>query len=72
MGTHAALQYGAYLDSYDLTTDLGTMGLSIAGDPWDNTTFGPTTVARSRIGGLQDVQSSGAGPWQAGTGLVDP
>jgi hypothetical protein len=72
MGTYAALEHGAYVDSYDLTTDLGTMGLQITKADLDKTTFGPGVVARSRQAGLEDVQASGGGPWQAGSGLVDP
>ena len=72
MAKYAALAHTVYLDGYELTTDLGSMGLSIARDPLENTTFSPTRVARSRIAGLEDVQANGSGPWQAGAGAVDP
>lgn len=72
MSTYAALAHACYVDGYDLTTDLGNMGLRISREPLDHTTFGPTRTARSRTAGLEDVQGSGGGPWQAGSGLVDP
>lgn len=72
MGTYATLSQTLYVDGYDLTTDLGQMALSISRDPLDTTTFSTTRTARSRTAGLEDVQGSGSGPWQAGTGTVDP
>lgn len=72
MSTYAAIAHTAYVDSYDLTTDLGSMGLAISRDPLDETTFSTTRTSRSRKAGLEDVSANGSGPWQAGSGLVDP
>lgn len=72
MGTYAALQHACYVNGYDLTTDLGNMSLAISLEALDTTAFRPGLVARSRIAGLEDVQGGGSGPWQAGSGLVDP
>lgn len=70
MGTYAALAHTTWLAGYDMTGDANATTLQLRRSVHDTTVFGST--ARRRLAGLQDVQSSVNGFWQAGTGLVDP
>lgn len=74
MGTYAAVGHTTYVAGYDMTGDLNQTSLNLPWDALDVTTFRPGTATpgRVRVAGLQDVQSSVAGYWQAGSGTVDP
>lgn len=72
MATFAANNVTTWFAGYDMTADLNSTALSLSYDALDSTTYGPTRTARSRIGGLGDVQLEQAGLWQAGSGMVDP
>jgi hypothetical protein len=69
MGTYGALAHTMWMGGYDLGPDLTQMGLNVSWAPLDDSRFGMT--ARSRRGGLQDVQASANGFHQVGVGLVD-
>jgi hypothetical protein len=72
VSTYAALAHSIWVDGYDMTGDANNVALGIKREALDSTVFGPTVTARSRAAGLEDVQSSGKGLWQAGSGTVDP
>lgn len=72
MATHAALSRTTFVDGYDMTTDLNQVTLTIQREALDSTTFSPTRTSRSRIAGLEDVQSSVQGLFDAASGAVDP
>lgn len=72
MATFAANNITTWFSGYDMTSDLNSTTLELSYEALDSTTFSPTRTARSRIGGLSDVQLTEQGLWQAGTGMVDP
>jgi hypothetical protein len=63
----------SYVGGYDLTGDTHKVHVAAMAEELDVTTFstGATTLYRSRIAGLKDVEASWDGYWQAGSGLVD-
>lgn len=74
MGSYAAVAHTTYVAGYDMTGDSNSTSLSLPRDVQETTVYRPgaTTPGRVRISGLQDVQSSVAGFWQAGSDTVDP
>lgn len=74
MATYAAVAHTTYVGGYDMTGDLNQTSLSLPHEALDRTVFRPgaATPGRVRQAGLQDVQSTVMGFWQAGSGTVDP
>ncbi|HET8684777.1 MAG TPA: hypothetical protein VFM54_23330 [Micromonosporaceae bacterium] len=72
MGAYAALAHSTWLGGYDFTTDTNQATLRLSREPLGADVFQVGLVGRSRRAGLQDVQASVAGLWQAGSGMVDP
>lgn len=74
MGAYAALAHTTYVAGYDMTGDLNATSLNLSRDAQETTVFRPGTATpgRVRIAGLQDVASTVAGFWQAGSDTIDP
>lgn len=58
-----------WLDRFALHGDMNALGITLASDLQNNTTFGMTT--RSRAGGLKTVVARHEGFWNGGTDQVD-
>lgn len=73
MGTYAAVGHVTYVNGYDLSGDLTKNELAFSWEALEDTRFTPGTTmpARTRTGGLQDVEAGCEGFAQYGTGLVD-
>lgn len=73
MSTLALLDATTFVGGHDFTTVMNDLQMPISFDELDVTKFGQQggTRARQRIAGLQDVESTLAGFWEAGADAVD-
>ncbi len=71
MAPYAALNHTTWVGGYDLTGDTNSTSLDIVYDELDTSVHGG--VGRTRIAGLESVESTVQGPWQsAASGALDP
>ncbi len=75
MSSFAANNVTTWFSGYDMTGDLNSTTLTMEYEALDSTVYQPasnTNPCRTRTAGLDDVQLSESGLWQAGSGTVDP
>lgn len=70
MGSFAAIDVTTFVAGFDFTGTMNSLALNNGDQELDTTVFG--NQARQRISGLEDVDASLQGFWEAGAGTVDP